>query len=398
MSIPTSEPIFSEEDHPNKSARRSRPQRSWQHHAGEERDAFLEQLRRQISPGFDFFLFTLIGGLILCAGILLDSPALYLLAVLLSPFLGPLFAFSLGALIGSGKFFLRELGSFALSGLVLFGLCAAAGLINRLLPAGLVYDQATLHALFAWPDFVVLAVGAGLASYMLIRSPRQKPLVANVALAYELVLPLGVAGFGLTSHVPGLWIDGLLVFLVHLAWAALVGVAVQYFMGLRPANLFGHTLAVSVILLGLVATGVVLSLNLSGPVQVAVIEETATPLATNTIEPTAPPVLTPEQIIPLEPTASATPSIIPTTTPTLTVTPEPTPVWALIAAPTGNGAVVRDEPDGKILTSLLNGNIVQVISEPTRGVGGVTWVQIHTETGLEGWIVQSLLATATPSP
>jgi uncharacterized protein YgiM (DUF1202 family) len=58
---------------------------------------------------------------------------------------------------------------------------------------------------------------------------------------------------------------------------------------------------------------------------------------------------------------------------------------------------LRDQPDGKIITSILNGSMLEVISEPVVGARGVIWVQVRTEDGLEAWIVQNLLATATPS-
>ena len=354
-----------------------------------------------MTPGFDFYIFTLISAVILGAGILLDSPGLYLLAVLLLPFLGPVYAISFNIAIGSGKFFLRELASLAISVAILFGVSLVTGLVGRLLPADLGYSQAGLHAVFAWPDFLVLAVGSGLATYMLIRSPRQKPLVANVALGYGLYLPLAVAAFGLTSGVPGLWIDGLLVFLIHLAWSALVGVVVLLLMGVRPVNLFGYTLTGAIVLIGIAAAIVITSLYSPAPVEVTVIaEDTATPTLAATSTRAQQAVDTPQPTASLTPApvASLTPSLIPSNTPTLTVTPEPTPVWAQINSPTGNGAVVRNEPDGSILTSLLNGNMVQVISAPVTGQGSVIWVQVRTESGLEGWMVQSLLATATPSP
>ncbi|MEW6651491.1 MAG: SH3 domain-containing protein, partial [Chloroflexota bacterium] len=84
--------------------------------------------------------------------------------------------------------------------------------------------------------------------------------------------------------------------------------------------------------------------------------------------------------------------------PTQTVTPEPTPVWARVSARDGDGAFVRDEPNGTVLTSLFNGSLVQVISEPMRGQGTTLWVKVRTDTGLEGWMMQALLATATPAP
>ncbi len=63
-----------------------------------------------------------------------------------------------------------------------------------------------------------------------------------------------------------------------------------------------------------------------------------------------------------------------------------------------DGAIVREEPGGKAVTSLLNGSLVQVISEPVRGEGNSVWVQVRTDNGTVGWMLQTLLATATPAP
>ena len=48
-----------------------------------------------------------------------------------------------------------------------------------------------------------------LVAFTLVRSPQQRPLVISVAIAYELYLPAGVAGFGLAAGLPELWPGGL---------------------------------------------------------------------------------------------------------------------------------------------------------------------------------------------
>jgi hypothetical protein len=82
--------------------------------------------------------------------------------------------------------------------------------------------------------------------------------------------------------------------------------------------------------------------------------------------------------------------------PSLTVVP--TPVFAKINSPEGGGARVRSSPGGEYLFTLNNGYIVTVLGE-TMDVGGVIWVKILVDRNgekVEGWIIQSLLATATP--
>ncbi|MEW6179269.1 MAG: DUF389 domain-containing protein [Chloroflexota bacterium] len=398
MSIPSSEPLLPEDESNLPPARRRRIKRALVPPGGDERSAFLEQLAHQVTPGYEFFLFTFLAGVILGVAIWMDSPAIYLLAVLFAPFLGPVLGLSLAVVVGSGRFFLKALGSLVVAFLLIFGLCLLAGGLARAASPNLLLTLPLNFSLFSIPNFLVLAIGVGLANYMLVRSPRQKPLVASVAIAYELLLPLGVAGFSLGYGLPGSWVDGMIVFVVHLAWAALVGSIVLLIMGLKPANIFGYTLGTSILLIGLVAAVVITGLMTARPVVVATLPaSTSTPTITLTppLEITFTPTAVPS---PLPATGTPTATIPPTATPTVTVTPQPTAVWARVFAPLGDGAIVREEPDGRALTSLLNGSLVQVISEPVRGQGNTIWVQVRTESGLVGWVVQALLATATPAP
>ncbi len=398
MSIPSSEPLFPEDENQLPPARRRRVRRALLPAGGDERAAFLEQLAHQVTPGFEFFLFTFLAGIILGIALGLDSPALYLLAALVAPFLGPALGLSLAVVVGSGRFFLKALVSLLIACLIIFGLSMLAGGIAK---AVLPENELLLpfnFTVFSIPNFIVLAVGVGVANYMLVRSPRQKPLVASVAIAYELLLPLGVAGFSLSYGLPGSWVDGVMVFVVHLAWSALVGSIVLFLMGLKPANAFGYTLGSSIILISLMAAVLIIGLMTAQPVVVSTLPTgTLTPSLTSPPPtlPLASPTLTPS---PQPSTLTPTVTIQPTFTPTVTVTTQPTPVWARVYAPMSDGAIVREEPGGKALTSLLNGSLVQVISEPVRGEGSTVWVQVRTESGLVGWMVQALLATATPAP
>ena len=59
---------------------------------------------------------------------------------------------------------------------------------------------------------------------------------------------------------------------------------------------------------------------------------------------------------------------------------------------------MRKTPGGEFLATLDNGVVVEVLGE-TQEVRGVTWVKIAAiKNGLrmEGWIIQSVLVTATP--
>jgi len=71
----------------------------------------------------------------------------------------------------------------------------------------------------------------------------------------------------------------------------------------------------------------------------------------------------------------------------------------VIRASEGGGAFIRDEPGGPALITLANGATVTIIPNDFQDVNGVIWVHVFTivnDRRVEGWILQSLLLTATP--
>lgn len=397
MNLPSNEPILPENLESLPPARRRRSRRlNFAGSSHDERAEFLSEIAYRVTPSVDFFLFTVLSGLVLATALLLDSPALFLLATLLAPFLAPVMGLAFGTLLGSPRFFLRSLASIFIGGLTLFGSGALAGWLGRFFPVATA-AQAGLHAAFTWPDIVLVTLGAGLTTFLLVRSPDSKPLVSNVALVYSLYLPAGVAGFGLASGVPGLWPDGLIVFAVHLAWAVMVGAIVLAALRLRPLNLFGYTVATSLALGCILAAVAILGYGTAIRQQLAQ-PPTGAPLpaATLTATQTPGPTDTPQP-----PTATITPTntLVPSETPTLTLTPIPTPMWAKVYAPQSNGVLVRLEPNAssKIVASLLNDSLVEILPEIVQD-GSVFWVHVRVNSTTLGWINQSLLITATPAP
>lgn len=417
MSLPTIEPLPDEID-TLPPARRRRQRRLIVPPGSSERADFLGELSRKTVPSFDFFLFSMLAGVVLGVGLLVDSAALVFLAALLAPFFSPMLGISLGTVTGAARFLLQSLASLIIGSLIIFLCGAVAGLAVPLLPEH-TYLQATYHANFTWPDFIVLALGAGLTALLITRAPQQRPLITSAAIAYALYLPAGVAGFGLGSGISGLWPNALGLYLIHLLWAALIGTLVLGLVGLRPLNAAGYLLSAVYAIAGIAAIAL-LYVTIPGlpaalvpggsggpgsgePTAVnaeqAALDLSATPLAalnaTSTITPDAGPTTTRTKVL----TRTPTRTLVPSATATHTVTPVPTPVWAYIAAVGGDGAMIREEPsyDALVVSSILNGTLVEVLPDVQES-GGVAWMHIRMANGKEGWIVRNLLRTATPAP
>jgi hypothetical protein len=393
MSLPTSEPLSPESDRSLPPARRRRRKRRILPQGTDEKFSFLEELARRVTPSFDFFLFCLIAGLTLTVALFTEQWALVVMAALLAPFMAPVIGLSLGVVLGSVRFFMQALGGLLIGGALIFLSGVLGGSLISLRSSQLVIRIAYQFTQFTWANFLLLVLGAGLTTYLIVRSPRQRPMVASVALAYEILFPLGVAGFGLLSGIPGLWPDGLLVFVVHLAAAVLISALVLVIIGVHPRGLFGYTVSTTLLLAAIAALVALSGMGTAIGLQVAV--PTHTPSLTATTTQTATMTATP-----IPPTGTPTPTntLMPTKTPTLTVSPKPTPIYARVNAESGGGVLVREEPSQEALVaiSLMNGMLVEIVPGADVRVGNTTWMKVITADGIEGWVVSTLLSTATP--
>lgn len=382
-------------------ARRKRRQRLLIPSGKSERALYLNEIAKRLVPGVEYFAFSLVAGLVIAAGILLDSPALLILGALLAPFMAPAVGLGFSTVIGSLSFFLRSTGALLIGALLVFGSGALAGWISGLF-IEVPLTEAQRFTSFTVPDFLLLTVGAVLAIYLTIRMPKQRSLVASVPLAYEIYVPVAVAGFGLTSSYADFFPKALYTALVNIAWVILVGTITLAVLKMRPFRLFGYALTAAII--GAALYGLYITSALGSAVQLQMEPfVTRTPKIVASVTDANPtktlPAATPE----FTPSSSVTPqltnTLAPTRTPTLTITPKPTPVWAKVYSATYTGVLVRKTPgfDGAYLTSVENDSLIQVLPE-VELVDGVYWAHVLLEDGRDGWMVRSLLITATPVP
>jgi len=212
--------------------------------------------------------------------------------------------------------------------------------------------------------------------------------VPSIMLAYGFFLPLGAAGVGLGIGDARLWPGGLAVFLVHLALSVLVGALTLFVLRFKPARASGYLLPLAVVL-----TAALLVFLFTGMVDMLRdgITSASHRLPTATFTPTAT----------SAPSRTSTPTLQPdvSITPTLTLTPEPVTLYAIVAAPQGDGAYLRAEPSstGAVVTTILNGFVLEMLNE-TQTVNDVVWVHVRMANGVEGWILQEVIAEATLTP
>ncbi len=365
----------------------------------------IEALAHRTIPSFDFFLFSLLAAAIITTSIIVDSPALLVLGALTAPAMTPFIGISLGTATGSLKFFGQRLAGSLIAGGFVFLVGILGGYATFVLKTPgiqfLIYN-----ARFSWTHLVLIIAGT-ILSIVPLKKQGKTPLLPSAAIAYELYIPLAIAGFGFGSGQPHLWPDGLVVFGINLAVLAITGTIVFMLLGIRPLTFIGYSLGSLVAILSIVG---VIGLSSAGAVVGGKIAlPTLAPTATYTFTPAPPSAPPPET--PLPPTETPSPTVptstsTPLPTATSTITPKPTPFYAEIAVSKEfAGAYIRSEPslESKILTSLVNGTVIEILNpSPSYDEQGRSWLNIRftneDKQQQDGWIIENLLLISTPRP
>lgn len=379
----------------------------------EGRATLLASLSRRSYPTYELFIYAAFCGAVVGLGYVLDSQALLLFGVLIAPLLLPWVGLLLAAVTGSVRFFFEALMALLVSAAIVFIIGLVAGIAARpFMPH--TFNEAFLHSRLWWPDLLVLALGAVILTASFVRS-EAKPFLPSVMLAYELFLPLGAGGFGLGTGVGDLWPHGLLVFIVHFAWACMFGLFTLVALRFMPtsAAAFLFSAAVAFVLLAILV--VLMSAGNWTPTFASQGALSAqAPAATTGLPPptpvpaTAAPSATPRVETPTASEGSPSPPI-PASTHNTAAAPQPsatalliaaTPIYARVNAPKGGGAVLRETPGGKPLTTLDNFTVVELLPD-RQDLTGSRWarvVAIQNGNRRQGWVVLLYLETVDPVP
>ena len=377
----------------------------------EERAALFTHLARRAYPSYELFVFSLVSGAILGLGYFINSQALLIFGILVAPLMLPWIGMSLAVVAGSARFFFQTITALFVSSLLIFLSGVLAGFASRTF-GPLTFNEAFAHSRLWWPDLAVITIGSIILIISFVRS-EERPYLPSALLTYGLFLPLCAGGFGLGSGVGEIWPQGLYVFLVHLAWATFFGIISLFFLRFYPTSTGGIVFTgltfITLIVLVTFLTGfnrwIMIQTGLATPEPVPVLQSSPTPAQIATITPSPRPEQTSALIgvstqTPTRGTTrTSTPTLPPTETSTSTVTAEPTPIIAIIRAAEGGGAFIREAPGGVVVATLGNGSTVTIIPNDFQDVNNVIWVHVFAivnDVRVEGWMIQSVLQTATP--
>jgi uncharacterized hydrophobic protein (TIGR00271 family) len=174
-----------------------------------------------------------LSSVIAALGLLLNSPAVVIGAMLVAPLMSPILGFSLGVVLGEVRLIRTSLESVFKGVMATIIVSILVGLISpikSLTPEILARTQPTLLDLF-------IALASGMAGAYALSRKDVSAALPGVAIAAALAPPLSVVGLGFAFGNLAVAGGALLLFITNIITISLAGVIIFTLLGIHPLNL-----------------------------------------------------------------------------------------------------------------------------------------------------------------
>jgi uncharacterized hydrophobic protein (TIGR00271 family) len=197
-----------------------------------ERSEVYSQMRHSARATVDFYMLTSLAAAIALLGLLLNSSAVIIGAMLVAPLMSPILATAQGIVQGNLYLIRRAFAS------TIKGSAAAVGVatgLTLLLPVTAPTSEILARVEPNLLDLMVAMAAGGAAAYAMSRKSVAAAL-PGVAISVALVPPLCVVGYGLGSSQLTIAWGALVLFLTNLVGIVLVGAVIFLLLGFRPTQ------------------------------------------------------------------------------------------------------------------------------------------------------------------
>lgn len=196
----------------------------------EEQLDLREAMSDSARPGVNYFVLIVLSSIIASLGLLLDSAAVVIGAMLVAPLMSPIMGFSLGMVLGDVRMIRLSVEAVFKGVAMAVVISVFTGVLSpfkELTGEILSRTQPTLLDL-------VIALASGMAGAYALARKEVGAALPGVAIAAALMPPLGVVGLGLALGEAQVVGGALLLFITNIAAISLAGVLVFMVLGVRP--------------------------------------------------------------------------------------------------------------------------------------------------------------------
>jgi uncharacterized hydrophobic protein (TIGR00271 family) len=199
----------------------------------------LNDLVDSSSPGMDYFILIILSCTIATFGLLTDSAAVIIGAMLVAPLMSPILSLSMASISGLSRLFKRSLIAIIEGSGIAILLSALIAFISYRLPLGInaAIPNEVLARTSPSPMDLGIAIAGGAAAAYALAHPRLTAALPGVAIATALMPPLCVIGFGIAFTDSSIILGASLLFITNLVSIAFAGILTFAAMGFGPRNM-----------------------------------------------------------------------------------------------------------------------------------------------------------------
>ena len=196
----------------------------------------LAQLSEASSPAFDYFFLVFLSCAIATFGLVTDSTAVIIGAMLIAPLMSPILGLSLASVAGEGHMFRRAFTALIEGALLAVALSTIIGWISHALPFGFLLElpAEVVSRTHPTPFDLGIALAGGAAAAYALAQPQLSAALPGVAIATALMPPLCTIGVGLSLSDRSIAGGATLLFLTNLVSIIFAGIIVFVAVGFRP--------------------------------------------------------------------------------------------------------------------------------------------------------------------
>jgi uncharacterized hydrophobic protein (TIGR00271 family) len=205
----------------------------------ERRQEVLHELDQAASPGFNYFFMTTLSCAIATFGLLTNSAAVIIGAMLVAPLMSPILGLSLASVAGRDRMFRRSFVALIVGVALSVLLATLLSLISRLLPFSILVQlpSEVLSRTSPTPFDLGIAIAGGAAAAYALAQPKLSAALPGVAIATALMPPVCTIGIGIAVDRYSVALGATLLFFTNLVAISFAGILVFALLGFRPARL-----------------------------------------------------------------------------------------------------------------------------------------------------------------
>ncbi|MDO9084593.1 MAG: DUF389 domain-containing protein [Anaerolineaceae bacterium] len=202
----------------------------------EQRRVIIAEITESSSPGFDYFLMVILSSSIATLGLITNSPAVIIGAMLVAPLMSPIIGIGLASIIGRRTLLKSAVSALLRGALLAIGLSALFTFVNTYLPFVSFHElpEEILVRTHPSPIDLMIALAGGLAAAYSLTEVRLSAALPGVAIATALMPPLCTVGIGIALQRWDVAGGAALLFITNAVTIAFAAALIFFLRGFNP--------------------------------------------------------------------------------------------------------------------------------------------------------------------